>query len=235
MAVPSWPHFPQGARRLGEGLGLCREASLQDWGWMRGQALVAQSLMDLAGSLGPIAQTRTLRPKVTPSAWGSPRDSPAWPSADPHPIYSPSHLEQGGQRAGAGTRPTARASSVCLMSSQLLTNICSVSHPGTICHPSCSASLYSFLSFSVSLRLPLSSLAHSLSVLELVISALSTGQGQTLQFPGPGGGVESSVRGQAWGLQGWELCHSLTGGPELPSPHLSNGENSSHLGGPLQG
>ena len=30
LVVPSWPHFPQGARRLGEGLGLCREASLQD-------------------------------------------------------------------------------------------------------------------------------------------------------------------------------------------------------------
>ena len=89
------------------GLGLCRVASLQDWGWMHGQALVAQSLMDLAGSLGPIAQMRTLRPKVTPSGWGSPKESPAWPSADPLPIYSPSRLEQGGHRAGAGARPTS--------------------------------------------------------------------------------------------------------------------------------
>ena len=120
--------------------------------------------------------------------------------------------------------PQACVSSVCLMSSQLLANICSVSHPGTICHPACSASLYSFLNFSVSLHLPLSSLAPSLSVLELVISALSTGQGQIVQCPGPGGGrgwgVESSVTGQAWGLQGWELCHSLNDGPELPSPHF---------------
>lgn len=47
---PSWPHFPQGARRLGKGWGsaewhLCRSGTV-----CRGQALVAQSLMDLAGS-----------------------------------------------------------------------------------------------------------------------------------------------------------------------------------------
>lgn len=125
----------------------------------------------------------------------------------------------GTEQVGAPA-PQACVSSVCLMSSQLLANICSVSHPGTICHPACSASLYSFLNFSVSLRLPLSSFAPSLSVLELVIFALSTGQGQMVQCPGPRGGVESSVTGQAWGLQGWELCHSLTDGPELPSPHL---------------
>lgn len=101
--------LPTGSQEPGGGgaLGLCRMASLQVWGWMNGQALVAQSLMGLAGSLGPIAQMRTLRPKVTLSGWGSPRESPDWPSADPPPIYSPSHLEQDGHRAGVGTRPTS--------------------------------------------------------------------------------------------------------------------------------
>lgn len=202
---------------------------------MRGQALVAQSLMYVAGSLGPIAQMRTLRPRSHRLRGGLPGTIQPGPLLTLTPFIALATWSKVGSEQVQALAPQACVSSVCLMSSQLLTNICSVSHPGTICHPACSASLYSFLNFSVSLRLPLSSLAHSLSVLELVISALSTGQGQMLQFPGPGGGVESSVRGQAWGLQGWELCHSLTGGPELPSPHLSNGENSSHLGGPLQG
>ena len=47
----------------------------------RGNALVARSLTALAGSLGPIAQMRSLRPRVTWSGWGSLWESLAWPPA----------------------------------------------------------------------------------------------------------------------------------------------------------
>ena len=190
---PKWPHFPQGARRLGKGWGsaewhLCRSGTV-----CRGQALVAQSLMDLAGSLRPIAQIRTLRPKVTRTGWQSPRESPAWTLLTLPPcIALATKNKVGTERVQEGRRaqapaPQACVSSVCVMSSQLLANICSVSHPDTFCHPTRSASLYSFLSFSVSLILSLSSLAHSLGPSELVISAPSTGQCQTLQCSGPRG------------------------------------------------
>lgn len=55
----------------------------------RGNALVARSLTALAGSLGPIAQMRSLRPRVTWSGWGSLWESLAWPPADPLPVPAP--------------------------------------------------------------------------------------------------------------------------------------------------
>lgn len=106
--------------------------------------------------LRPIVQIRTLGPEVTQSGWQTPRKSPAWTLLTLPPcIALATKSKVGTERVQEGRRaqapaPQACVSSVCLMSSQPLANICSVSHPDTFCRPTCSASLYSFLSFSVS-------------------------------------------------------------------------------------
>lgn len=102
---PLWPKlatFPTGSQEAGQGVGLCRVASLQEWDCVQGTSL---------GSSEPDGPGRVLEahcPDKNTEARGhtvwvaGSQEESSLDSADPPPMYSPSHQEQGGHRAGAG-------------------------------------------------------------------------------------------------------------------------------------
>lgn len=88
---------------------------------------MAQCPTELAESVRPIAQMRTLRPRVTESGWvdvSLGESSLAF--CCPSPLYTPSCLDSGGTALVQEDRdlPHKLVSSIYLVSSQLLANIC---------------------------------------------------------------------------------------------------------------